>query len=190
VTSAAPDEGKSTIAVNLAVALSMGGAAVLLMDADVRRGHLHEVVGLSGARGLSDCIREAGRLDEFVLRSALPNLFLLPRGKQTSASSELFLSSNFDQLINEAKAQFEYIVIDTTPVFAADDATTLAPKADAVLFVVRSAFTSTRQAQEALELLYQRQAKIFGLVLNRANAKSRSYQYYKYEQYHATSNGA
>ena len=70
--------------------------------------------------------------------------------------------------------------------FAADDATTLAPKVDGTLFVVRSRFSRSSIVKEALELLYQRQATVLGLILNRTNANERSYHYYKYSEYHPT----
>ena len=98
-------------------------------------------------------------------------------------STELFLTPAFGCLIAEARRQFDFIIIDTIPVFAADDTTTLAPKADGVLFVVRRRYTSARLAQEAMDLLYQRHSKILGIVLNRADSRSCSYKYYKYSQY-------
>ena len=76
--------------------------------------------------------------------------------------------------------------MDSVPVFAADDTTSVAPKLDAVLFVVCGARTSSRVARQALELLYQRQTKILGLVFNRANSKARSYYYYKDKKYYRT----
>jgi Mrp family chromosome partitioning ATPase len=96
----------------------------------------------------------------------------------------LFLSQAFDQVLARMRRQFDYVLIDSSPVFAADDATTLAPKMDGALFVVRSNFSGARQVREALELLRQRQAKVLGLVFNRANASAHSYYYYKYEDYH------
>ena len=76
------------------------------------------------------------------------------------------------------------MLIDSSPVFAADDATTLAPKVDGTLFVVRSRFSGARPVREALELLYQRQAKVLGVIFNQADASARSYYYYKYADYH------
>ena len=81
------------------------------------------------------------------------------------------------------RERFDYVVIDSCPVFAADDATTLAPKADATLFVVRSKFSRARPVREALDLLYLRQTRVLGLVFNRADASARSYYYYKYAEY-------
>jgi Mrp family chromosome partitioning ATPase len=83
------------------------------------------------------------------------------------------------------REQFDYVLIDTCPVFAADDATTLAPKTDGTLFVVRSRFSRASTVGRALELLYYRQARVLGLVFNRADARERGYEYYKYSEYYA-----
>ncbi|HTA31704.1 MAG TPA: hypothetical protein VK731_14515, partial [Candidatus Cybelea sp.] len=81
------------------------------------------------------------------------------------------------------RQQFDYVLIDSSPVFAADDAASLAPKVDGALFVVRSGFSSARVVEEAVQLLTQRRAKILGLVFNRSNASARSYYYYNLEEY-------
>jgi len=89
--------------------------------------------------------------------------------------------------MEKARREFDYIVMDSVPVCAADDTTTVAPNLDGVLFVVRSAHTRSRLANKALDLLYQRQAKILGLVFNCVNPRSNSYHYSKYAYYHGNS---
>ena len=81
------------------------------------------------------------------------------------------------QVLAWARQQFDYVLIDSSPVFAADDTATLAPMVDGTLFVVRNRFSRPRPAREALELLFQRQAKVLGLVFNRADASARSHYY-------------
>jgi len=83
------------------------------------------------------------------------------------------------------RQQYDYVVIDTSPVFAADDATTLAPKVDGTLFVVRSRYSRTGPVREALGLLYQRNARVLGVIFNQTDATARSNYYYKYEEYYA-----
>jgi Mrp family chromosome partitioning ATPase len=108
----------------------------------------------------------------------------LPRGQTAQNSGELFLSEKCDRLLAQMREQYDCVILDSIPVFAADDTTSLAPKVDGVLFVMRNKFTSADTARHALELLYERQAKIMGLVFNRANSASRSYKYYKYAKYY------
>jgi capsular exopolysaccharide synthesis family protein len=186
ITSAVPNEGKSTIAANLARTLAFAGARVLLIDADLRRGRLHELLGVQRGAGLARLLRERGRLNDFSVPTELPNLAFLPCGEAVGDASELFLSTCFDELLQEAHARFDHVIVDSPPVFAADDAPTMAPKMDGVLFVVRGGYTRVRVARRALDVLYQRQTRLLGLVFNRANTRSASYYYYKYaEYYHA-----
>jgi len=185
ITSAVPNEGKSTIAANLARTLALGGSRVLLVDADLRKGVLHELMGMQGEPGLVELLHQPDNLDNVIQRDALQkNFAFLSRGKALGHSSDLFLGQAFDQVLARMRQQFDYVLIDSSPVFAADDASTLAPKVDGTLFVVRGNFSSARQVREALELLHQRQAKVLGLVFNRADTSSRSYYYYKYAGYH------
>ncbi len=111
-------------------------------------------------------------------------LYLLPRGQTARSSGELFLSEKCDRLLEKMREEYDCVVLDSIPVFAADDTTSLAPKMDGVLFVMRNKFTSAATARHALELLYERQAKVLGLVYNRADSASRSYKYYKYSKYY------
>src|SRR5258706_2089468 len=141
ITSALPNEGKSTVAANLAKTLALGGARVVLVDGDLRKGTLHQIMGMKREPGLTTLLLEPGDIGEVIQISSLPNLAFIASGSVTSSSGDLFLGLAFDQLLARLREQFDFVVIDSSPVFAADDATTLAPKADATLFVVRSRFS-------------------------------------------------
>ncbi|MHC1765416.1 MAG: polysaccharide biosynthesis tyrosine autokinase [Verrucomicrobiia bacterium] len=184
VTSALPDEGKSTVAANLAKTIAMGGARVLLVDADLRRGKLHEMLGLKAEPGLSQLLTGSGQSMDAVQSNCLPNLSFIARGATPKRSGDLFVGAAFAQLLARWRAEFDYVVIDSCPVFAADDATTLAPKVDGTLFVVRRGYSGAKVVHEALRMLLQRQAKVLGLVFNRADPFSRSYYYYKHAEYY------
>lgn len=184
VTSAVPNEGKTTVSANLARTMAFAGGRVLLVDGDLRKGRLHERFGVEGGKGLSGLLQEPGPLEEYVRPTALPNLFLLPSGPYLNQSTELFLSSPFDQLLKTFGERFDHVIIDSPPVFATDDAPTLAPKLDGVLFVVRGHFTKAGMARQALDILYQREATILGVVFNRAEVRSGSYYYYRYADYY------
>ena len=185
ITSAVPDEGKSTVAANLARTLAMGGSRVLLVDADLRRGHLHEMLSMKSEPGLVELLSQPDKLDQVIQQDSVENFAFLSRGGSSGHSSDLFLGRAFDGVLVRLRQQYDFVVIDSCPVFAADDASTLAPKTDGTLFVVRGNYSSARLVREGLELLHQRQSKILGVVFNRADTSARSYSYYKYEDYQA-----
>jgi len=184
ITSALPNEGKSTIAANLAKALALGGMRVLLIDGDLRMGRLHALVGLPNRSGLADLLDHPGDLDAMVHADALPNLSFISRGSSTRNPGDLLLGSELGRLLARWRQQFDYVLIDSCPVFAADDVTTLAHQVDGTLFVVRRRFSRESVVREALELLVHRQAKVLGLIFNRADASARSYNYYRFADYH------
>ena len=184
VTSAIPNEGKSTVSANLAKTMAFAGGRVLLIDGDMRKGKLHEYFGVERGAGLSKLLHEDGKMDDYLVPTSLPNLFIIPSGDPIPDASECFLSERFERLLKDAHGRFDQIIMDSAPVFAADDAPTLAPKMDGVLFVIRGSFTKAAMAHQALDILYQRQARVLGLVFNRADAQSGSYYYYKYADYY------
>jgi Mrp family chromosome partitioning ATPase len=95
-----------------------------------------------------------------------------------------------DQILTRLRQQFDYVLIDSSPLFAADDASCLAPKVDGTLFVVRRGHSSARAASEALDLLARRQARVLGVVFNGADASARGYYYYKYADYNTSTKTA
>ena len=190
ITSAVPNEGKSTIATNLARTLAMGGSKVLLVDGDLRKGHIHEKLKLQSKPGLSDLLRQPDDPGKFMQATDISGLSLLSRGSITRNPGDLFLNPAFDQILAQLRVQYDFILIDSCPVFAADDTSNIAAKADGTLFVVRSRFSHARTVREALALLFQRHARVLGLVLNRSDSSVRSYQYYKYAEYYSSANTA
>jgi len=184
ITSALPGEGKSTVAANLARTMAMGGSRVLLVDGDLRKGVLHELLGLQREPGLAELLRQPDA-PGIIQTNCEPNLAFIASGKRMANPGDLFLGAGLEKLLSRWREQYDYVLIDSSPVFAADDATTLAPKMDGTLFVVRRQFAGARQVREALEQLQQRQAGILGVVFNRADTSHKSYHYYKYAEYYA-----
>ncbi len=185
LTSSIPSEGKSLTVANLGITLANAGARVLLVDADLRKGVLHHRFGLETGAGLCEALRDGVSWQKLVLQTAYQNLSLLPRGETSAASGELFLGPATGALLREAAGCYEFVIVDTAPVMAADDVTSLAPLMDAVLFVLRAEHTSARVAHAALDQLYGRNAKVLGIVLNAVRPGSSDYYYYyNYKEYY------
>jgi capsular exopolysaccharide synthesis family protein len=186
ITSAVPDEGKSTVAANLAVTFAFAGSTVLLIDGDLRRGELHNQLGVENGRGFADILAEerAAKWRELVKLTRTPGLSLLPRGSLVQNPGENFLKRVVEQLLAEMYAVYDYVIIDSAPVMVADDTTSLAPKIDATIFVVRYGASSTRTSRKALEMLHRRQANVLGLVCNDVEIAAQEYYYYRYPEYY------
>jgi polysaccharide biosynthesis transport protein len=198
-TSSVPKEGKSTVASHLAASLAVSGSRVLLVDADLRRSTLHRIFGVPPNPGLREVLTKSLPLSAAIVPVSVPQalaseaggadglasakLFLLPSGEIGPGSAEILLSSKVSELFHELAAKYDYVVIDSPPMLATDDAMGLASKVDGVFVVVRAAYTYSRMVREALDRLHKRHVKVLGLVYNRA-APSTDY-YYRYSRdYH------
>ncbi len=185
VTSSVPGDGKSMTATNLAITMAMGGSRVLIVDADLRKGSLSNRLNVEADTGFAEVFLAGTNWRHAVKQTAIPNLSLLPRGTTTQRSSEFFIGPVMDQFLKESAQEYDYVIIDTAPVMAADDVTSLAPRVDGIVFVVRAEYTSSRVAHAALNMLYQRKANVLGLVFNSVHVSTGDYYYYyRYQDYH------
>ncbi|HTL58621.1 MAG TPA: polysaccharide biosynthesis tyrosine autokinase [Candidatus Limnocylindrales bacterium] len=181
IASAVPQEGKSTVALYLASTMAIGGSRVLLIDGDMRRSKLHQHLGVPSSPGLAEILNREATPREAIVTTSLDNLSFLPAGVPNLQPGELVLRSQWDWLLKEAGPHFDYILIDSPPVLAADDAMTLASRVDGTLFVVRGSFTSARLVRDALDALRQRRARVLGLIFNRAITSV--FAHYPYQRY-------
>src|SRR5262249_20189750 len=171
---------------NLAITMALSGARTLLIDCDLRRGALREAFGIDSKIGFSEVLKGEVNWREVVVPTAYDTVWGLPRGKTLGQPSEHLLRDSTDALLREIYQYYDYVIIDSSPVLAADDTTSLAPKIDATLFVVRLSYTSARLTKKALELLYNRQVNIPGVILNFVDASLPEYYYYQYSEYYST----
>ena len=184
ITSAQPSEGKSTIASNLAVSLAVTGAKVLLVDADLRRGRVADIFDVPSNKGLSTILMGQIGISDAIIHVSNSKLDILPRGKSISHPSKYLLSQAMDLFVDEMKKRYDYVVFDTCPILAADDTTSLAPKLDATLFVIRIGTSSMHASRKSLELLYSRQVTVLGAILNAVPSTGEEYSYYNYAGYY------
>lgn len=188
ITSSIPEEGKSTIAANLAAAISFTSARVLLVDADLRRGQLASNFGSPSVPGLSEVLQKGRRLDAVVQKTTVENLDFVPSGEYPDRPGELLLSRRMDEVLREMRQLYDYVILDTAPILATDDTTGFAVKSDAVIFVTRSGYTQSRQVKTAVDRLKLRGVDISGFVLNCVDVRGSDYYYYKkYNDYYAAS---
>lgn len=186
ITSAVPNEGKTTCVSNLAITMALAGARVLLADCDLRRGGVNELFKAPVAPGLSEILRGKTHWRDAVQETSTRNLDLLARGEVLDQTSEMLLSKTADEMLREMADEYDYVIFDSAPVLVADDTASFAPKADTVLFIVRMSSTMARLTGKALDLLYERQVNVGGVILNRSSTNLKEYTYYNYASYYYT----
>jgi capsular exopolysaccharide synthesis family protein len=190
VTSARPQEGKTTTSINTAIVLAQKGVRVLLMDADLRRPSIHKTFGMGPRSGLSNVLTGSATLQQTIVASPiLPNLFIMPAGTPPPNPAELLASSNMRDLLAELRGLYDHIVIDTPPTLSVTDAVVLSPRADATILVIRSGQTTKQALRRARDILMQVNAHVAGVLLNAVDLTSPDYYYYyeyqgKYGQYY------
>jgi capsular exopolysaccharide synthesis family protein len=184
VTSTQPLEGKTTTAANLALALALGGARVLVIDADMRRPGLHKSLGVQNTIGLSHLLQGQARVRDAVQRTAEPNLLMISAGRTPPNPSELLGSERMSSfLANLERGPFDWVIIDTPPVLAVTDAVILAPKISGMVFVVGSEMTRILHAERALETIRASRPRAISAVLNRVDFDRNKYYYSRYYGY-------
>jgi succinoglycan biosynthesis transport protein ExoP len=196
VASSQPLEGKTTTAVNIAMALAVGGARVLLIDADMRRPSVHKALRMANDRGLSQLLAGQARMREVVQRTHDPNLLTITAGRTPANPSELLASDRMRALLaGLEQGPFDWIIIDTPPVLAVTDAVILAPLVGAVTFVIGAEMTRWRLAERAVETLLSSNPRNVLAVLNKVNFGRNKYYYsryygHQYKNYYAESPAA
>jgi len=175
IASAVVGEGKTLTAANLALTLSESYQRdVLLMDADLRRPSLNTVFGLDGASGLAEGLMSLEE-NKLHLHQVSSHLSILPAGKPSSDPMAGLTSDRMRRLVNEAKASFDWVIIDTPPVALLTDASLLASMVDGALLVVHAGSTPYELVKRAVEAIGGE--RLLGVVLNRADTKAHAYQY-------------
>jgi len=179
ITSALPQEGKTTTSLNSSVVLAQKGSRVLLIDGDMRRPSIHKALGLGPRTGLSNVLTGSATLQQAVFRyDRVPNLYVLPAGTPPPNPAELLASVHMGDMLADLRAQYDHIVIDTPPTLSVTDAVILATRADTVVLVIRSGQTTKQALRRARDILMRVNARISGVLLNAADLRSPDYYYY------------
>jgi polysaccharide biosynthesis transport protein len=179
ITSALPQEGKTTTSINTAIVLAQKGTRVLLIDADLRRPSIHKTLGMGPKTGLSNVLTGSATLQQAVVRSTLlPSLFILSAGTPPPNPAELLASSNMRDILAELREQYDHIIVDTPPTLSVTDAVVMSTRADAVVLVIRSGQTTKQALRRSRDILMQVNARVAGVLLNAVDLTSPDYYYY------------
>ncbi len=201
ITSPRPEDGKTTIATNLAAALAQNGRRILLVDANFRRPGLHRTYrngngnGNGDVKGLSNILIGEAKLADCERRTDVANLDMLSTGPLPPSPAELINSEQFRRFLQDATSEYDQVIIDAPPVLVASDALVIATLVDGAILVCRARENSRGVAQRAVGLLQRVNAHVFGAVLNAAQSRRGGYfreqlrTYYDYQSDEQPSNG-
>jgi capsular exopolysaccharide synthesis family protein len=191
VTSCIPGEGKSTLTANLAISFAQHGKKVLIVEADMRRPSMKHVLDVSNETGLSNVLTGSLSLDEATLHGVhVPTLDVLPAGPRPPMPSEILGSPAFDNLLEQLRARYDVVLIDSPPALLLTDAVSIASKTDAAVWVARAGVITRPYLARAAQLIERNGMPVIGFVLNRMEKSVDPYGYgygygYEYKKYGA-----
>jgi len=185
ITSSAPQEGKTTIAVNLAGSFATSKKKVLLIDCDLRKPSVHKLFNRDKVPGLIDYLVGSVKLDEVLIKSEIPNLSFILSGTIPPNPAEMLDSQEMRNFLKKLRDQFDLIIIDSPPVIAVTDSEILTSMVDGTILVVSSENTEIEMMERSVELIRRENTQFLGTVLNNFSYKSGYGSYYKYYYYYS-----
>jgi succinoglycan biosynthesis transport protein ExoP len=183
VSSAAPSEGKTTVACSIAIALAQGGERVCIVDCDLRRPRLHRIFHRAGDMGVTNVLVGEATVDEVAKSTMVENLWSIPTGPTPPNPADLLHSDRFKRFLNELGEKFDRVIIDSPPLVAVTDASILSTLVDGVVYVLRAFKTTKELSRQGLRSLFDVDATVIGAVLNAVNLNRLEYSYYHYYYY-------
>jgi capsular exopolysaccharide synthesis family protein len=183
ITSAIPEEGKTTVSCSLAIALAQSGHRVALVDADLRRPRIHRTFGVTNDIGVTLVVAGQMKLDEVVRPSEVTGLEIITAGPTPPNPAELLHSDRFHELIKELGRKYDRVIIDSPPTLPVTDSAILSQVVDGTILVVRGFRTARAAVRQAVRRLADVNGHVIGVVLNAVNLRDTSYKgsyYYTY----------
>lgn len=184
ITSARPGDGKTSVAVNMAITLARGNQRVLLVDCNFRRPGLRPLFTNSRAEGLSNVLVGEGRLQEFVTSSDVPNMDVLTSGRMPPNPSELLGSPYMAEMLKEALTKYDRVILDGPPVLLISDSLVLATLVDGVIVVARAVTNTKGTLRRAREQLERVGGHVIGAILNGVEARPGGYFRQHYREFY------
>lgn len=174
ITSSNSGDGKSTVTANLAASMAQSGRKVLLIEADMRRPCVANLLGVRVDKGLAEVLQGSEKLDNVVVKTDSSDLAVLAAGGEVANPAELLSSGNLAEMLEEAADHYDYILIDCPPVLAVSDPCVVAGVADAVMVVVKINPHSRVELQKTMSMLSDVHANVMGVVVNASQLESES----------------
>lgn len=189
VTSAGPQEGKSTAVINMGIIFAQGGKRVLIVDSDLRRPRLHRAFKVSRKKGLTNVIMGEASLADVIIPTEVPGVSLIPCGPIPPNPSELLGTERMRQISNDMADMFDLVLFDSPPVVAVTDAVVMSKIVDGVVLIAKAGKTTSEIVRKASRQLEDVQAHILGTVINDFNIRSAGYRYYYYYYHYRSREG-
>jgi capsular exopolysaccharide synthesis family protein len=183
VTSAAPFEGKTTIACSIAIALAQGGQRVCIVDCDLRRPRLSYIFDRTGDKGVTNVLVGDATIDEVAKPTVVGSLWSIPAGPIPPNPADMLHSDSFKRFLVDLASKFDRVIIDSAPLVAVTDSAIISTQTDGTVFVVRAFKTSKHLSAQGLRVLRDVDARIVGAVLNAVDLNRQEYGYYSYYYY-------
>lgn len=186
-----PSVGKSFVSTNLAAIVAQTGKRVLLIDADMRKGYVHKLMGRAAEPGLSGLLVSTFTLADVISKTEVPNLHLISRGQIPPNPSELLMHANFEEQLSQLSSMYDMIIIDTPPILAVTDAALVGRLAGTSMLVTRFGRNPAKEIEVALQRFRNNGVEIKGAIFNAVEKKASAYGYgnYGYYQYEYKSEG-
>jgi succinoglycan biosynthesis transport protein ExoP len=179
VTSAAPAEGKTTVACSIAIALAQSGQRVCIIDCDLRRPRLHRIFDRVGNSGVTNVLVGEASLAEVAQPTMVENLWCVPSGPSPPNPADLLHSDRFKKFLDDAGEMFDRIVIDSPPLVAVTDSAIISRLVDGTVFVLRAFSTTRALGRQGIRALADVDAPVVGAVLNAVDLSRNEYSYYQ-----------
>lgn len=178
VSSAAPAEGKTTVACSLAIAFAQGGQRVCIVDCDLRRPRLHRLFDRMGDMGVTNVLLGEATPQQVAKPTSIPNLWSVPAGPLPPNPADILHSERFRQFLDDLATRFDRVVVDSPPLAAVTDSAILSTIVDGTVFVVRGGKTSKHVSGQGVRVLRDVDAPVIGAVLNAVDLRQHEYAYY------------
>jgi len=180
LTGPSPGLGKSFISANFGAVLAGSGQRILLIDGDMRKGHLHEYFQIGREKGLSGLISGTVTIEEAIKKTVIDGLYVLPTGVLPPNPADLLMSANFDKILDNLSEAYDLILIDTPPVLAVTDALLIGRRASVSFMLLRSGSHPKREIQQAIKYVENAGVSLAGFIFNDILPKASGYKYGAY----------